>query len=447
MYWLDISTAAQWRGWHVGITRVEFELMDHALGCEDVSFCAFDLRNGIFREVSREQVRAISSRKLLINLSRGGSDEERRMSRIRHPFRSSPLLWYLSQRIRRRHRNLRKIEIINLHRQKFDHDQQQIPIIQSTQLRPVKLGETDVVISTGLDWDFKDIRKIIDLKRRDRFRYVAMVYDLVALNSPQFVVPGSAERLTDYFGELFWLADHIICNSRAVEKDVREHISTLASANPNVSVVPLGVSISLGQFEKLPRELRGNKYIAAIGTLEPRKNIRTLYVAWEVAIRDGLIDPSLHKLVLVGRKGWSVDDLVRDIGLNPNTAGSVLITGSVDESTLMSIYEHASAIVVPSFHEGFGLPLAEAMAFGKASLSSGQGALAEVGAGLVTEIDPYDVMAWARAISRALTDDTWRSQQEVLLAGRRSKSWGQVASDFFNIIFQEFPECRMVSSH
>ena len=447
MYWLDISTSARWRGPHVGISRVEFELLLYAIKTGEIGLCVFDKRAGIFRKVSRDQARGMVAGQGLLPWNDEVEHEHRHALRFRHPFRSHPHLWYLAQRLRRRYRDLRKTEILSLHQRKFGSGPKPRPELDLTHLPPVALGNTDVVISVGLDWEFKDLRRIIDLKAELGFRYISMVHDLIAISHPEFVAPGYPEKLNDYFGELFWLADGVICNSQAIRREVEEHLSTRGSCNPKLVIATLGVSNAQGDAGQLPSILRDQKFVAVVGTLEPRKNLRTIYAAWQVAIRDGMVDPRLHTLVLVGRKGWIIDDLLHEMTSNPLVADNIVVLGAVGESMLMAIYQHAAALAFPSFYEGFGLPLAEAMSFGTPCLSSGQGALAEVGAGLVTEIDPFDVMGWAQFMSRALTDDAWHSQQKSRLQDFQPITWEQASEDFFKIVFQEFPECMQTSSH
>ena len=73
--------------------------------------------------------------------------------------------------------------------------------------RQALLDADTTIISGGLDWQYKDLRALWQLKQAYRFSYCAILYDLIAVQFPHFVIPGYVELLTDYFGELLWLAD------------------------------------------------------------------------------------------------------------------------------------------------------------------------------------------------------------------------------------------------
>lgn len=112
-----------------------------------------------------------------------------------------------------------------------------------------------------------------------------------------------------------------------------------------------------------------DKYIMSLSTLEPRKNIPMLIKAFE-----SIAEKVDYDLVLVGRKGWKVDELLK----NNYSKKRVHFTGFVDDEGLPSIYRHAMCFVFPSLYEGFGLPPVEALALGTPVISSDAASLPEV---------------------------------------------------------------------
>ncbi len=111
------------------------------------------------------------------------------------------------------------------------------------------------------------------------------------------------------------------------------------------------------------------KYIMTLSTLEPRKNMAMLLEAY-VAVQDSVP----YDLVLVGRKGWKMDDVISQY----NSMNRIHITGFVDDEDISVIYKNAMCFVFPSLYEGFGLPPVEALALGTPVLSSNAASLPEV---------------------------------------------------------------------
>jgi glycosyltransferase involved in cell wall biosynthesis len=147
-------------------------------------------------------------------------------------------------------------------------------------------------------------------------------------------------------------------------------------------------------------------YILYLGTLEPRKNITTLIEAYAQLRKTHAIG---EKLVLAGGKGWLYDSIferVQQLGLT----SEVLFAGYVEDSEQALWYRAASVFVYPSLYEGFGLPVAEALACGTPVVTSNVSSLPEAGADVAICIDPHDVEVMTASIHTALTDQTIRQK-------------------------------------
>ena len=120
-------------------------------------------------------------------------------------------------------------------------------------------------------------------------------------------------------------------------------------------------------------------------------------------MRTNQIDPNHDRLVFVGRHGWATDDLVREIETNPLTRETIVILHHAPDALLALLYRSCAFVVFPSLYEGFGLPLAEALGYGKLCVSSNAAALAEIGGDLVMRIDSKDTLGWSNTIGRLLS--------------------------------------------
>jgi glycosyltransferase involved in cell wall biosynthesis len=145
------------------------------------------------------------------------------------------------------------------------------------------------------------------------------------------------------------------------------------------------------------REQLPNQFILHVGTLQPRKNIPLLISAFA-----RLEQPELE-LVLVGGKGWSyqeIYDKVTELGLEKR----VRFAGYVPDDELPLWYNAASVLVLPSVYEGFGMPVAQAMACGTPVIAAETSSLPEAAGGAARLFDPQDEMALAEQMVTVLDD-------------------------------------------
>ena len=154
------------------------------------------------------------------------------------------------------------------------------------------------------------------------------------------------------------------------------------------------------------------KYILALGTREPRKNLsRTIAAFQKLKLKD-------TKLVIVGKFGWGQD-------VSPTS--DIVLAGYVAQDQIASFYHYAECFLYPSLYEGFGLPILEAMATGTPVVTSNIGSLPEVAGKAAVLVDPRDAEAIVRGIKDAL------SQKDNLVARgytqEKKFSWEKTARE------------------
>ena len=198
-------------------------------------------------------------------------------------------------------------------------------------------------------------------------------------------------------------------------------VTTYCGVSDHFKPVPESELEAFRAHENLPRD-----FLLYIGTIEPRKNLAGLINAY-AAYQAGSSSPM--PLVLGGGRGWQdqeVFDLVKQLGLEEH----VRFPGYIPADDLASWYSAATTFIYPSRYEGFGLPVAEAMACGTPVITSSVSSLPEVvgEAGLL--IDPEDIAGLAAAIMRITSDSDLR--RTLSLAGQQRAArfrWQQTAAE------------------
>src|SRR6266702_1362023 len=239
---------------------------------------------------------------------------------------------------------------------------------------------------------------------------VVTLHDLAFLRYPQVLT-----RLKRIYHRTFTMrslqhATLIIANSNSTKHDAIELASI--PANRVQTVYPCiderFSSVILDEDIQIFRKVHGltKGYLLYLGTLEPRKNITMLSEAYAQFRTTYGRD---EKLVLAGGKGWLYDSIferVQKLGLE----SEVIFPGFVSDAQQTMWYRAASVFVYPSLYEGFGIPVAEALACGVPVVTSNVSSLPEAGANLALTVDPHDKEAMAVAIRKALTDESVRER-------------------------------------
>ena len=163
-------------------------------------------------------------------------------------------------------------------------------------------------------------------------------------------------------------------------------------------------------------------YFVCIGTIEARKNHLLLLNIWRQLA--GALGDAAPALVLIGQRGWETESAVDMLERCPALRGLVFEHGNLPDAQVNRLVRGARALVLPSFAEGFGFPLIEALAQGIPVICSDLAPLRENGREVPEYLNPLDGVGWASAIiDYALPASPRRDAQLRRLAGWRPPSW------------------------
>ncbi|MBT8369027.1 MAG: glycosyltransferase family 4 protein, partial [Deltaproteobacteria bacterium] len=172
------------------------------------------------------------------------------------------------------------------------------------------------------------------------------------------------------------------------------------------------------------------KFWLAVGTLEPRKNLRRLLNAYSVYVKK--LDNALP-LVLAGGKGWLEDDLERVVA-KLDIAHKVEFLGYVSDEALSWLYRNCFGFLYPSLYEGFGLPVLEAMSRGAAVIVSNATSIPEVAGEAAHYVNPLIENEIVEAICVLAENAEYRENLQNLAFRQAQKfSWQRCASEVIEI--------------
>ncbi|TBO44286.1 glycosyltransferase family 4 protein [Pedobacter kyonggii] len=264
---------------------------------------------------------------------------------------------------------------------------------------------------------------------------IITIHDLIALDYPDLCQNETAIYYNLLLAKSINSARKIIAVSNTVKKDI---INKFPKINEDkIHVIYPGIDSRFSRVTdqifldsvifklKLP-----DRFLLFVGNLEPKKNIDAIIKAYDELKKQTL---TRHKLVIVGKPGWkyaSIFNLVK----SRNLQNDVLFLGYIDDAYLPAIYSLADMLIFPSFYEGFGIPVIEAMACGCPVIISNKGALPEISGGICLQVDPFSISEILNAI-RILMQD---SEQRELISNKGLKwaeryTWQTAADKTFQV--------------
>ncbi|HEX4979160.1 MAG TPA: glycosyltransferase family 1 protein [Acidimicrobiales bacterium] len=258
-----------------------------------------------------------------------------------------------------------------------------------------------------------------------RLPKVVTVHDLTFFDHPEWHERVKVSFFTRAIKVAAKRADAIVC----VSEPTARRLGELLSPRARVVVVPHGVDHDAfgpgdpGDDADARRALGvSGRYLAFVGTIEPRKNLLGLLRAFEslAAIVDDV------SLVIAGGRGWGSGDFERALAVSPHR-DRIVRTGYVPDASVPALLRGAEAVVYPAFAEGFGLPALEALACGTTVVTTAGSVMDEIAAGAAVTVPAGDVAALAEALAGVLHAPD-ESRVERGLAVARRHTWDASAA-------------------
>ena len=410
--WIDLTDISVWSGHHTGTQRVVYQIAKRYHGKPNVKYFVFNPKQNTFHEHSfdgiLEQVESSGLR----------SDEHvqpamSRTTRIKHvlisTYKKSPE--GLRKKITpERRKQVKKVykrlkHVIIPHKQPY--------IIPTTPA--LTFSSDDTLLIMGKPWDYPSFIETLRKEKIDNnFKIVQVVYDLIPVFFPHLFGLALFKPYVQHMFETAAISDGLLAISESTKKDMQRFCNEMFIPCPPIHVIRLGDDFAKATPMKPGIKVERDNYILCVGTIEVRKNHQLLYTTYKLGLSKGIKMP---KLVIVGGKGWYTSDILFEFAHDPQMKDLVYIMHHANDNELKWLYENCKFTIYPSVYEGWGLPVAESLAYGKLCLSSNISSMPEIAGSLIDYFSPYDSGECLRVIEKYLDHRTLQTK-EVEIANR-----------------------------
>lgn len=413
---VDLTQLAHWTGKITGIPRVMDELarrFHHGEGLQ-VTFVSWVKDQREFYEIDYEQT--IAQRKGVVYI-RSGTSAQVAEPGSTHPLPATSALkkvakkgLSLTKRVSPRLSQKLEAKAKRVHMQGYD------PIIFS--------GEDILFIPWGEWWDPQFTERVVQA-HEEGAKVVQVIHDVAPIVWPQFFEQVESD-FAAYNSKVVPIAELVLTVSKNTKKELVAWLKQNKLHVPKIEVFRLGDDLRASKPVRptdanfVAAKLKDDDYIMCVGTFEAKKNHALFYYVYKLAIQRGI---ELPKLVIVGRRGWHTQEIHDLMSLDPEVRDKFVFLHNASDEELSWLYDHCLFTVLPSFHEGWGIPIAESLGRGVPCASSNTSSMVEIAEGLVEHFSPASSEECLAAIQKLLKPN------ELKAARQRVKKYRQYTWD------------------
>jgi glycosyltransferase involved in cell wall biosynthesis len=296
-----------------------------------------------------------------------------------------------------------------------------------------KPGARRILLVTGAGWlsNARVLHEVRALRTRLGAELHAVIHDVTHLMFPHWFPEAEAERIGANLIAMMTSADALMVYSDATAADIETVSTRLCVDRAPVRRIALGADLpaaAAAPIVSLPfaHQLEDRPFVLYVSTITFRKNHDFIYQVWRRLAAE--LGDALPILLLVGRVSPDQEVLADRIRRDAAVAGHLHILSGVTDDQLASLYTHCTFTVFPSLAEGWGLPVAESLQYGKVCVTSNAASLPESSGGAAPLLDPLDHAAWCGEIRRLVLDPRALADAEArILADYRPITWADAA--------------------
>lgn len=255
--------------------------------------------------------------------------------------------------------------------------------------------------------------------RRQGVRPLFLVHDLIPISHPEYCRAGESGRHVTRMNNVLSLAHGVIANSQATLDALKNYARKSGQLMP-----PAVVALLAAPVFPAPSSVRplAAPYFVILSTIEPRKNHWLLLQLWRRLVEK--MGVNAPRLVVIGQRGWECENVVDLLERCESLRDVVTELPACSDADLATYLHHAQALLFPSFAEGYGMPLVEALSHGVPVIASDLPAFREIAGDIPDYRDPLDALGWMAGIEAyARTDSAERTAQLNRIADFVPPTW------------------------
>ncbi|MEP5729326.1 MAG: glycosyltransferase family 1 protein [Sulfitobacter sp.] len=312
--------------------------------------------------------------------------------------------------------------------------------------RLVILGATWAI--DGIDGAFKSLADTHGLEISQ------LIHDLIPIITPEHIAGDFSSEFYRWLKTSTEYCSSYFANSKNTARDLAAFMEEVSVKRP-IQTVPLAQELTAvvaknkktlkgpdGAFKArvdrtigIRREilnLSKTPFALVVGTMESRKNIWRLALAWQRLTHETGLD--MPKLVFAGKPGWYNDDFNQLNHFTGNLGGWIQFADRPTDTELAYLYETCRFTAMVSFYEGWGLPIGEGLSFGKTAVVADNSSMPEVGGDMVEYCDAHSIDSIYAACRKLIADPAHRAALEAKIAATKLRTWDDVTGDFVDLL-------------
>ena len=255
---------------------------------------------------------------------------------------------------------------------------------------------------------------------RHVLRPLFLIHDLIPITHPQYCREGEAVRHEQRMETALRSASGLIVNSAATQLALARFASDRGLPLPPTLIAWLGIDPAPIQTT-ISHATRKRPYFVMIGTIEARKNHLLILQTWSELVAE--MGDQAPDLIIIGQRGWEAGEAISMLDDPGALQGHVHELARCDDGTMRNLLAGARAMLMPSFVEGFGLPVVEALQLAVPVIASDLPVFREIAGDVPTFLDPADRQAWVKAIAEFADDGPERRRQLIALRAFAAPDW------------------------
>ncbi|MBV9062681.1 MAG: glycosyltransferase [Alphaproteobacteria bacterium] len=269
-------------------------------------------------------------------------------------------------------------------------------------------------------------------------RYIPFIHDLIPVMTPEYCGADLRRDFVAWISGVMHHADYFLVNSEATRSDLSTVAAELGRPLREIGVIKLDADFrrALGTagsdadedpvYFLQSHDLAAGKYVLCVATIEARKNHAAAFSVWLKLIKKHGRQ-KVPMLVCVGKDGWLNDGVYNMLKASEILNSHVLLLQNISDSALAALYQNCLCTIYPTFYEGWGLPVTEALSYGKVPVVANVSSLPEAGGNFAEYFDIGSENDLLAKMERVIFDQRYRSDRERQIAKEfKPRTWQQI---------------------